>query len=224
MPVSIVRALQGILILATIVTTGTATQGEEMKEISLPEPAVRGTISVEETIASRRSVRSYASEDLAIGEISQLLWAGQGITDKQRGFRAAPSAGALFPLELFLVKEDGVFRYIPEKHSLKSVSQKNVKKDMEHACWGQKFVGEAPCAIVLCVVYERLAGRYGERGVRYADIEVGHVAENIALQAVALGLSTVMVGAFDDKAVAEVLGLPDEVKPLYIIPVGHKKN
>jgi len=156
-------------------------------------------------------------------QISQLLWACQGITDS-RGLRAAPSAGALYPLEVYLVKEDGVYRYIPEGHKLEKRSDKNVKKELAGASWGQHFVEEASIGIVICAAYERVTSRYGERGIRYTDIEVGHAAENVHLEAVSLGLSSVPVGAFNDGAVSKILNLSDGEKPIYIIPVGYKEK
>ena len=137
--------------------------------------------------------------------------------------RASPSAGARYPLEVYLVKKDGVYHYIPRSHSLERVLDKDVKRDLAGAAYGQSFVEEADIAIVICAVYERVMSRYGERGVRYTDMEAGHAAENVFLQAVALGLDSVAVGAFTDDAVAKVLALPREVKPLYILPVGYRK-
>jgi SagB-type dehydrogenase family enzyme len=180
-------------------------------------------MSVEEAVSLRRSVRSYAKRDLTTEEISQLLWSCQGITDEGRSLRAAPSAGALFPLEVYLLTGDGLYHYLPHSHSLEVLQKKNLKADLAKACWGQPFVEAAAVDIVICAVYERITGRYGERGVRYTDIEVGHAAENVALQAVALGLDSVPVGAFNDDEVSKVLGLPREARPIYILPVGHKK-
>ncbi|MFH1996588.1 MAG: SagB/ThcOx family dehydrogenase [Candidatus Omnitrophota bacterium] len=192
-------------------------------DIILPEPRAEGIRSVEEAMRDRRSVRSFDSRELTEEQVSQLVWSAQGVTDSRHGYRAVPSAGALYPLEVFLVKSDGVFRYIPDRHALHRMSGANVKTDLTKACWGQSFVGQAPVAIVIGAVYERVTKRYGQRGVRYTDIEVGHAGQNISLQAVALGLSTVMIGAFDDSAVSKVLALPKDVQPLYVIPVGYKK-
>ena len=190
--------------------------------IELPEPALKGEVSLEEAIQKRRSVRSFSGKALTTPEISQLLWATQGITDR-RGFRAAPSAGALYPLEIYLVSRNGLFQYIPEGHKLKLAKAADLRQKLARASWGQGFIAEAPVNIVICAVYERVTGRYGERGARYVDIEVGHAAENLHLQAVALGLSSVPIGAFNDNAVAAILDLPAGTKPVYIIPVGYAK-
>lgn len=194
-----------------------------MKKIDLPEPKVKGAVSVEEAIQKRRSARSYASKDLSVEDISQLLWACQGITDKGRRLRAAPSAGALYPLEIYVAKKDGLFHYIPEAHALETVSNNDIRTELAAAAYGQGYVEEAAIDIIIAAVYERITSRYGERGIRYTDMEAGHAAENVFLQAVALGLDSVAVGAFADAPVAKILKLPSGVKPLYILPVGYKR-
>lgn len=193
-----------------------------MKSISLPKPVLKGDVSLEETIKMRRSVRSYSDKELTLDELSQLLWAAQGITD-MRGLRAAPSAGALYPLEIYVAKKDGLFRYRPQGHRLELVSDKDLRGKLADASWGQDFIAQAPVDIVICAVYKRITSKYGQRGVRYTDIEVGHAAENVHLEAVALGLDSVPVGAFNDDAVTSVLGLSKDETPIYIIPVGYKK-
>jgi len=196
-------------------------EAKDMETIKLPEPKLKSTVSIEETISKRRSVRSYSSKELTTEEISQLLWACQGVTDP-RGLRAAPSAGALYPLEIYLVKNDGIYHYLPDGHILEKKSDKNVKSDLVKVSWNQRFIETASIDIVICAVYERVTSKYGQRGAQYTDIEVGHAAENIHLQAVSLGLSSVPVGAFDEGAVSNILGLPNNEKPIYIIPVGYK--
>ena len=194
-----------------------------METIKLPKPNLKSDVSLEETIAKRRSVRSYSAAELTLAQVGQLLWASQGITDP-RGLRAAPSAGACYPLEVYLVKGDGFYRYVPEGHRLEKISNLDLRKRLRRAALGQRFVEEAPACIVICAVYERVTSRYGKRGIRYTDIEVGHAAENVHLEAVALGLSSCPVGAFDDKAVSEVLNLRGREKPVYIIPVGYAEE
>ncbi|MDD5495636.1 MAG: SagB/ThcOx family dehydrogenase [Candidatus Omnitrophica bacterium] len=196
---------------------------EIMKEMKLPEPRIKGGMSVEESIRARRSVRNYSSREISLDDISQLLWAAQGVTDKSRGLRSAPSAGALYPLEVYVAKKDGLFHYLPDGHKLELISTEDLRKGLSRAAYGQSFVEEAPVDIIICAVYERVTSRYGERGIRYTDMEAGHAAENVFLQAAALGLSSVAVGAFTDAAVAKVLNLPKDVKPLYVLPVGYKR-
>jgi SagB-type dehydrogenase family enzyme len=197
-----------------------------MSEIKLPAPKLKGDISVEEAIFKRRSVRDYKSDVITLEQISQLLWAGQGITAMDF-FRAAPSAGASYPLELFVIAgnikglDAGIYHYNVKEHSLNLHMKGDIREKLgTTAAFNQKCILQAPVEIIICAIYERTMKTYGKRGERYVHIDTGHAAENIALQAVALGLATVMVGAFEDKKVSEILGLSDDLKPLYIIPVG----
>jgi SagB-type dehydrogenase family enzyme len=149
------------------------------------------------------------------------LWAAQGITEEWHGFRTAPSAGALYPLEVYVVKKEGVYHYLPQGHELKKTLDGDLRSPLCRAALGQRAIKEAPCNIIITCVYQRIRQKYGQRGVRYVHIEAGHVAQNIHLQAVALGLSSVPIGAFNDDEVKRVLSLPQEIEPIYIIPVGH---
>lgn len=197
-------------------TIGDITQ----KVIQLPEPRVRGRMSVEEALAKRESIRHFSHEPLTPSELSQLLWAAQGIT-RTDGGRSAPSAGALYPLELYLVLQEGFFRYVPQNHLLIRNSDRNLIDNLASAALGQQCIRESPAVIVITAVYERTARKYGNRGERYVKIEAGHAAQNILLQAVSLGLGAVPVGAFYDDQVRNVLNLPADHEPLYLIPVGH---
>ena len=214
-----------IFVTVVLLFISTFASGEEPLKtsvIKLPDPVLKGTISIEETIKKRRSVRSYSEKDLNEAQLSQLLWSAQGITG-EKGYRAAPSAGALYPLEIYVVKKDGLYHYAPENHSLEFISKKDLRQDLSSAAYGQGFVAQVPVDIVICAVYQRVTARYGDRGKMYTDIEVGHAAENIHLQAVALGLDSVPVGAFTDDGVSSVLGLPEDEVPIYIVPVGYRK-
>ena len=196
---------------------------EEPLEVKLPEPRPSGEMSVEEALAARRSVRSYQDEALSLTELAQLLWAAQGITAHWGG-RTAPSAGATYPLEVYAVVgevtglEAGVFHYRPDGHLFVRRTVGDLRGELASAALGQEWVREAPVSLVIAARYERTTGRYGERGVRYVHIEVGHAGQNIYLQAEALGLGTVIVGAFDDQDVKTLLGIEEE--PLAIMPVG----
>jgi SagB-type dehydrogenase family enzyme len=215
-----------ILFIIVIISCGIRPSwGEEMKKpdiIILPSPDTRGEVALEAAIQKRRSVRRFTGQALTLDEIGQLLWAAQGITSK-RGYRAAPSAGALYPLEVYIAKKDGLFLYIPDGHKLKRISPDDIRSALQSASLSQACVGSAAVDIIICAVYSRVTSKYGKRGIRYTDIEVGHAAQNIHLQAEALGLSSVPIGAFSDDAVAEALSLPEEQAPLYIIPVGYKE-
>lgn len=192
-------------------------------EVRLPPPALAGALSLEQALARRRSVREFSAADLSSAELGQLLWAAQGVTDAE-GHRTAPSAGALCPLELCVVRREGLFRYLPQRHALVARSVRDLRGPLAQAALGQECVRDAPVDLVITGVVARTAVRYGPRAERYVLLEAGHAAQNIHLQAVALGLGSVPVGAFDDEAVAEVLGLPDGERPLYIIPVGRPRD
>lgn len=198
------------------------------KEVELPPPRKRSKTSLEESIAGRRSVRSYSEGPLILNEISQLLWAAQGITrDAARdGYRAVPSAGATYPLKVYLVSgevkglEAGLYCYQPRRHLLSLIRQGDRRQELSQAALGQSMIAEAPSNLVITAIYERTTGRYGERGLRYVHMEVGHLGENVHLQCEALGLGTVVIGAFNDRAVKEALRI--EEAPLYIMPIGRK--
>lgn len=180
-------------------------------------------MTVDEALTSRRSVRDLTPEPLGAQVISHLLWAGQGITSADGG-RTAPSAGALYPLELYVATTDGLSHYRPEAHELVTVGGRDVRGDLRAAALDQDPVAEAPLVIVMAADYARTAEKYGrERGARYVQLEAGHAAQNVLLAAVALGLGAVPIGAFDDAAVARALGLPAGHAPLYLIAIGHPR-
>jgi len=182
-------------------------------------------MSLEATIAARRSVRAYALTELTLEEIGQLLWAAQGITGNRPHKRAAPSAGGRCPLEFYVCRSDGVWHYEPEGHRLLRHLSEDVRGPLADAAWGQRFIAQAPAVFAVSALFDRTTSRYGERGrIRYVPMDLGHAAQNLLLEAVALGLVSVPVGAFDDAAVARVLGLPSEQEPLYLLPVGHPQR
>jgi SagB-type dehydrogenase family enzyme len=174
-----------------------------------------------DVIDARRSVRSFTDARLTEEELARILWAGQGITDSARGLRAAPSAGALYPVILYVCDSTGVGRYEPETESIAVLSEIDVRGKLKAAALGQSAVGDAPVVIVIVVKPEVVAVKYGGRAERYCMLEAGHVAQNILLAAVALDLGAVTIGAFDDGSIRAVLGLDERYLPLYLIPVGH---
>jgi len=191
------------------------------KEIILPKPKEKGVTSIEETLNKRRSVRDYKRGPLSLEQISQLLWAASG---RNLYRRTAPSAGATYPLETYLVVGDveglepGVYHYSSSRHSLEMTKEQDIRKKLSQSALGQTMIGEAQASIIIAAEYDRTTGHYGQRGLRYVHMEVGHVGQNVSLQAISLSLGSVMIGAFRDKEVQEVLGIKEE--PLYIIPVG----
>lgn len=193
--------------------------------ISLPAAKLDGTISVEKALATRRSIRSYQDEPITLEQLSQLLWAAQGITSPE-GLRASPSAGALYPMELYVVVdrvtalEVGVYKYDYNAHSLIHIKAGDQRQALSRASLGQGSVGAGAVDIVITGIYERTASKYEKRAERYVMMEAGHIAQNIYLQCIPLGLATVVVGAFDDKSVQSVVGAQADEEPLYIMPVG----
>ncbi len=201
---------------------------QETRAIALPAPRLKGEMSLEEVVSRRRSRREFKATSLTLEQVSQILWAAQGIT--ARGWlRTAPSAGALCPLELYAAVgretveglAEGVYHYDPQGHALERTLEGDVRPTLTRLAVNQTFIAEAPLAVVISGEYEGVSQRYGNRAERYIHMEVGHVAQNVYLQAEALGLGTVVVGSFQDEAVSQALGLPAQHRPLYIMPIGH---
>ncbi|MBW8039761.1 MAG: SagB/ThcOx family dehydrogenase [Planctomycetes bacterium] len=188
--------------------------------ISLPKPNKTGSMPLEQAIAVRRSRRHFLPKSLTLEQIGQLAWSAQGLDEGGR-YRTAPSAGATYPLELFVVTNEDFSRYLPAKHALDKLASQDLRATLASAAWGQEFIQTAPLTLVFAAEFSRTTGRYGKRGVRYVYMEAGHAAQNIHLQAEALGLGSVAVGAFDDAAVSTVLSLPDNLEPIYMVTAGY---
>ena len=211
------------------------------EKIPLPAPRIDSNHSIEKALLNRRSIRDFSNEALSREEISQLLWACQGISkvetlrrsgkEQQMHYRTAPSAGALYPLEIYvLVKrvkglKPGLYHYLPgtgmDKHCLKQVQKGDFSKEFPDAALGQGVIEKAAANIIITGVIERTAVKYGSRARHYVLIEVGHAAQNLCLQAESLDVGVVTVGGFHDDKVREFIG--HEVEPLYILSVGKKK-
>jgi len=199
--------------------------------IQLPEPEKEGGMSVKEAIQKRRSVRDFSDEPLTLKDVSQVLWAagGKTVNGMTGPTRSYPSAGGLYPLEIYLVAGNvtglgpGIYRYDWLKNLLVPVRPGDHRGQLAAASWGQDMIKEAPATIVITVRAERVKKRYGQRGVsRYVSMDAGHLGENVHLIAESMGLGTVMVGAFKDSEVAVILGLRGRGEdPVYIMPVGH---
>lgn len=205
-------------------------------KILLPLPQKVSKLTVEESILLRRSIRDYKDDPINIVDLAMILWAAYGITEPTRGFRASPSAGATYPLEIYVVAgergvliEDGflkagVYKYEPNSHTLLLIGEGDRRTNLREAALGQEWVGEAPISLVICAVFERTTAVYGERGkTRYVPMEAGHAGQNIYLIATALGYGVVVVGAFHDDSVSRVINAKPEEKPLYIVPIGVPK-
>jgi SagB-type dehydrogenase family enzyme len=216
-----------LLILASALSLALAgmqevTASPQAEEIALPAPRLKGEMSLEETLAARRSVRQFTDEELTLEELSQLLWAAQGITVDWGG-RTAPSAGALYPLEVYVATADGLYHYVPQGHKAVVESRADLRGELWRAGLSQNAIREAPAVFVITAVYARTAKKYGERAERYVKLEAGHAGQNLVLQAVALGLGGVTIGAFYDDQVQSALSLPSDHEPLYLIPIGHPR-
>ena len=217
--ITIVLALALVAGCASEPSGPVATAGAEAGVIELPSPATSGAMSLEQALASRRSVRDFSSERLTESEVSQLLWAAQGVTSSG-GKRTAPSAGALYPLELYVVDAAAAYHYLPEEHRLELVAEGDLRPALEVAALGQTASGDAAVVFVITAIPARTEAKYGSRAERYVKLEAGHAAQNLLLQAVALDLGAVPVGAFGDLEVQRLLNLHDDQEPLYLIAVG----
>ncbi len=190
--------------------------------INLPSSMKKGNLVLEDCLRKRESIRNFSSQPLNREDLAQLLWAAQGIT-RNWGGRTTPSAGALYPLEIYVAMKEGVFHYFPEAHNLSRMNMKDVRKYLSEAALGQDCIREAPAVFVIAAVYKKTFQKYGDRARRYINMEAGHAGQNILLQAVSLDLAAVPIGAFEDEEVKRVLNLPINHDPLYLIPVGKMK-
>lgn len=198
--------------------------------LKLPSPRLEGPLSVEQALLRRRSRREYRNEKLSIAEVSQLLWAAQGVTAPQlwTGLRTAPSAGGLYPLEVYVVVREGgveeikagIYHYDPHKHELSLVVEGDYSRALMSACVDQEWVGSAAFNIVFTAVVNRTRVKYGDRALQYVFQESGHAAQNVYLQAEALGLGCVVVGAFHEGEVRKILKASQDELPVYVMPVG----
>ena len=213
-----------IIILSTAMKSDSMSNNRIINKVQLPSPRHKGSVSVEEALLARRSIRDYKDEPLTLAEISQLLWAAQGITNEWGG-RTAPSAGALYPLELYIIVgnvnelDQGIYKYKSKEHELIMISEGDKRDKLATVALGQSWVKNGAIVLVLAAQYSRTTNKYGERGIRYVHMEAGHAAQNVYLQVIALNLGTVVVGAFDDEEVKKIMQMPQEEQPLYLMPV-----
>jgi SagB-type dehydrogenase family enzyme len=200
-------------------------------DISLPKPSYKGTVTVEEALTARRTHRSFKPQGISLQQFSQILWGGYGVTAKNFGLylKTAPSAGALYPLDIYaVVGEDGVesltpgvYHFRPENHSVKLIKEGDLRAEVARKSLQQMWMAEAPLMFIITGEYGRSTGKYGRRGVTYTHIEAGHVGQNIFLQAEAIGLKAGIVGAFNNKQLIKAMGLPAKHNPLLLMPVGY---
>ena len=230
-----------LLIPALMLTNPAALPGQEGPNglIPLPDALDEGGVSVEEALAQRRSVRSFTDRPVTLAQLAQILWAAQGVSERRSeppamwgdrpwigGLLTTPSAGALYPLEVYVVVsgveglEPGLYRYVPHRHALAQRTEGDLRAELAGAALGQTAITGAPVNLMIAAVVERTAAKYGSRAERYVHIEAGACAENVFLQTEAMGLGTVIIGAFRDEPVKEVLDLPADHAPFLIMPIG----
>ncbi len=196
--------------------------------MNLMPPVFDGNISLEKAIKQRRSIRSFINKPVSGQQLSQILWAAQGLTDVSGFKRAAPSGGALYPADIYAVvggncvenMTSGVYHYRPGNHSISMISEGDRRKDVAVASLRQMWMADAPVLFVVSAEYDRICNKYGQRGIRYALIEMGHIGQNIFLQCQTLGLAAGIVGAFNDREVSDVVGMEKGHEPLVILPAG----
>ncbi|RMG35072.1 MAG: SagB/ThcOx family dehydrogenase [Planctomycetota bacterium] len=186
--------------------------------IPLPRPDV-ASMSLNAALARRRSVREFSSQALSAEQLGALCWAAQGVTHPW-GLRTAPSAGALYPLELYVATAEGAFRYLPREHALWRLTGEDLRPGICRAALGQDSIRQSAATFLFCGVTERTASKYGQRAGRYVLLEAGHAAQNLLLEAVALGLGAVPIGAFYDRQLRLLLDLRSGEAPLYLVAVG----
>jgi len=191
------------------------------KIIQLTDPNLTGTVSFEEALARRRSVREFSTQPLRRSQIGQLAWAGQGVTDAQRGLRTAPSAESLYPMELFIATNEGLFIYRPTEHSLQLTMEEDIRGELARATLTPDPVATAPCSIIVGGYTRRIVSRVGDRARTFVALEAGHIAQNIQLQAVCMGLGSVPIGGIDAAAVRKICRMSRELDPLYVICIGY---
>lgn len=197
-------------------------------KILLPTVSINSELSLESAIYQRRSIRNFVDSSLTLDQISQLLWSAQGITDKH-GYRTVPSAGALYPLEIYLIAGSveglipGLYKYLPAENALLRIKSEDLREEISSASYTQDFINTAPVSIVITCIYLKTTSKYGTRGIRYVHMEAGHSSQNIYLQSVSLGLGSVAIGAFNDQSIKNILSLPEDESPLYIMPIGYPK-
>ena len=197
--------------------------------MKLPPAVTNGAISVEEALQRRRTVRTYGPQALGLPQLAQLMWAAQGITGKSGFKRAAPSAGALYPMDVYAVVGEaavhtldaGIYHYTPENHALVLVAVGDFRAGVAGACLSQQWMAKAPLHVVITAEYDRARRKYGQRTVRYAMIEAGHIGQNLFLQAEALDLKAGILGAFHDRDLNRLMQIPSAHEPLLVMPIGH---
>jgi SagB-type dehydrogenase family enzyme len=206
----------------------TNNRGETMK---LPLAKTEGMVSVEHAIKQRRTHRSFTKKEVGLNQLSQLLWAAGGITEDNGFKRAAPSGGALYPIDIYVAVgrqrvaelDAGLYRYEPNSHMVTHINQQDLRGQIAGASLFQMWMADAPIQVIIVADYSRSTIKYKNRGIRYAMIEAGHMGQNVFLQAEALGLKAGIVGAFNDKKLIKIMDISPSYEPLLVMPIGYSK-
>ncbi len=222
------RSILFVALVAGVVACGDSSPApasrEPLKTLELPAPDTDGDRSLEAILASRRSSREFSEKKLSRATIGQLAWATQGVTSPEGG-RTSPSAGSLYPLELYVATVDGIFRYVPGDHALELLDDRNLRAEIHAACKSQQVIRDAAAVFVLSAIYARTNEVYkGGRAPVFVHVEAGHAAQNFLLQAAALGLAACPIGGFDSKKLQQIMGMGKGEYALYALPVGHPQE
>lgn len=220
--ISLGAIMASLLVCAWAISAETATE-QKQAEIKLPKAATSGGMALTEALAKRRTIRTLADKPLSQEQVAQLCWAAQGITQEERGLRTAPSAMAQYPITVFVVDEKGLYEYQPKAHALRTVASGNELQKLR-GINSNRSLASAPLCLIVAMDVKRMAGRGGEKAERYCLLEVGHVAQNILLQATALGLAGVPMGGVDGGKIAGGMGLSAQHQPVYLLPIGYPKQ
>jgi SagB-type dehydrogenase family enzyme len=221
--------LTGLKLLLFSITLAAMPVVHSSDTIILPEPRMDSAVSVEQAIQNRRSVREFSDRPLTLAEASQLLWSAQGLTDSG-GLRSAPSAGALYPLVVYLVAGNvtglkaGTYQYSPDGHKLRLIKDGDSRVELATAAYRQHWLKDSAALLIFSAIAKKTTWKYGQRGIRYIHIEVGHSAQNVFLQAQSLGIEAAVVGAMDGERIKAILKLSTEEEVLYLMPVGRSRT
>ncbi|MEN6547750.1 MAG: SagB/ThcOx family dehydrogenase [Armatimonadia bacterium] len=209
------------LLQAFVYTKSAHGQPAQTPKIALPAPQTDSTFSLEKALATRRSKRQWKPMPLTLAQLGQLCWAAQGITDPASGKRTCPSPMGVYALELYALNADGVFHYLPKEHALERLATEDRRVALGDACRGQQQVKTCATAFVITADMPKAEEKLGMANKQMLCLESGHCAQNILLQAVALGLGAVPIGAGRDAEIREVLQLPDRLTALYVVATGN---
>jgi len=216
--VSLSAILIALMVIPEVRSEPNAAAQNTQKTIELPAPKLDGTVSLEKALATRRSIRQFTGKEFTMEQIGQLAWSGQGITEKTRGLRTAPSARASYPMKLYLITQSGSYIYLPPKHALQVQEETDLRQKLAGR---QNSIAKSGCTFVIASKVGNSTAKYGDRAEKWKVLEAGHIAENILLEATSMGLGGVPIGGYDPNAVGQICRLPADMEPVYIVATGY---